>query len=139
MTMVDVLGVGGTVMYGLRVGLIGMLVVFTGLIILIVTIKFLSLVLHHNDIRKGQFAGNAPNAGFSQTKAALETGNITEVDDSEDEIVAVISAVLAMMESQKGDQKPELTVMERKGNASAVRTAKHRQEAIEYTPQRQAL
>ena len=115
MTMVEMLGVGGTLIYGLRVALIGMLVVFVGLIILIIMIEFISLLIRQNEERL--------------THAAKEAAQLPETAGAEDdELVAVIAAVLAAMEFKES----EVPVISRIAEQHSVRSMRNRPGMMEF-------
>ena len=84
------------VLYGLQVAGIGLVVVFTGLVILIVCISLMARIFKSINARKEQKTKAATSAAVSQpapVPAPVETPTAVETDDPE--LIAVIAAALA--------------------------------------------
>ncbi|MDR1204759.1 MAG: OadG family protein [Peptococcaceae bacterium] len=120
--MVDVLGVGGTLQYGFQVAVIGMVVVFVGLIILIAMIYVMGAVLKlfasgDQDGETGRetepaAADQEPGRDPDELVAVIAAAVAASGPESEDETVAAIAAVLAVLEQEGQSQVP---VMSRAG------------------------
>jgi sodium pump decarboxylase gamma subunit len=116
MSMVDTLGVGGTLIYGFKVAVIGMVVVFIGLIILIALIHILSAILKYVTPRKTAAdltSTDLTSGGLVSVRASGQDLNGTAED--ENEVVAVITAVLAMLDEEQSSVRP----MSRKAGESS--------------------
>lgn len=127
--MVDALGVGGTLLYGFQVALIGMTVVFFGLIILIAMIYVMGAILKLSASDGGgagkdlggpdrALADRAPDPGSDQDElaAVIAAAIAASESESEDEAVAAIAAVLAVLDQE--EQAP-VRVMSREAGGSS--------------------
>jgi sodium pump decarboxylase gamma subunit len=112
MSMVDVLGVGGTLLYGFKVAIIGMTVVFVGLIILIAMIHVISAVLNYALAKKTDAEGSPsdlspvrdwPSDQDQHEMVAVIAAAVAAAEDEDgDEIAAVIAAALAALDENQG-------------------------------------
>ena len=92
-------------LYGGRMLLIGMMTVFSVLIILWFTLSLFKLFFH--DLAYGK-------KKIKEVKSESISVNNTSVTDNNDEIVAVIAAAIAMAESESGGAKFRVVSFRRK-------------------------
>jgi sodium pump decarboxylase gamma subunit len=116
MNVVDVLGVGGTLLYGFQVAIIGMVVVFVGLIILIAMIYVMGAVLKlfASDDQGGK-PGREPERAAADMEAGGDQDELAAViaaavaasePENENEVAAAIAAVLALLDEEAQSQVP---------------------------------
>jgi sodium pump decarboxylase gamma subunit len=112
MNMVEAFGVGGTLLYGFNVAIIGMVVVFVGLIILIAMIHAISAVLNYTFAKKTEtdeiqadlspVRDWAPDQDQDEIVAVMAAAVAAAENEDEDEIAAVIAAALAALDENQG-------------------------------------
>lgn len=87
---------GAILQYGLSVALVGMSTVFVGLIILIGLIKLMEMIMTGG---KGKKKAEAPAPAAAPAPVAEEA-----VEETDDELIAVIAAAVAAAMEQAGEE-----------------------------------
>lgn len=88
---------GTTILYGLQVMVVGILVVFAGLIILIGCIKLMEIVM------KGLQRKETPAAAAPAVEPAVEAEPEAEEEDEGELIAVITAAVAAMLADESGE------------------------------------
>lgn len=92
---------GTTILYGLQVMVVGLLVVFAGLIILIGCIKLMEIVMR--SLQKKE----KPAAAAPAVEPAVEAEPEVEEEDEGELIAVITAAVAAMLAGESGDVADE--------------------------------
>lgn len=92
---------GTTILYGLQVMVVGLLVVFAGLVILIGCIKLMEIVMRN--LQKKE----TPAAAAPAVEPAVEAEPEVEEEDEGELIAVITAAVAAMLAGEGGDVADE--------------------------------